>query len=223
MVAVFVPFAMGIVVAEHVVLSLWLCLAIACVALWGMLRGEGWWRSLFVTMLFVAAGAALHGTRSIEHAPYHRNELFEVRIEASSQRRGRASYTPAYVVHASSPAIVGRRIVLWSDEHICFECGDRLRANLTLRPFNPQQGDYATLMHHRGYVGAARLYDFGDYRPAMRRPLHARGVRGLRKVLPDDAEETARVFDLLLGDNLQGRKDYIAENGHKYMDMIDVS
>ena len=47
--------------------------------------------------------------------------------------------------------------------------------------------------------------------------------RRLVKVLPDDAEETARVFDLLLGDNLSGRKEYIAENGHKYMDMIDVS
>ena len=48
-------------------------------------------------------------------------------------------------------------------------------------------------------------------------------TRRLVKVLPDDAEETARVFDLLLGDNLSGRKEYIAENGHKYMDMIDVS
>ena len=48
-------------------------------------------------------------------------------------------------------------------------------------------------------------------------------TRRLIKVLPDDVEETARVFDLLLGDNLSGRKAYIAENGHKYMDMIDVS
>ena len=48
-------------------------------------------------------------------------------------------------------------------------------------------------------------------------------TRRLVKVLPDEAEETARVFDLLLGDNLAGRKDYIAENGYKYMDMIDVS
>ena len=40
---------------------------------------------------------------------------------------------------------------------------------------------------------------------------------------PRTWSETARVFDLLLGDNLSGRKEYIAENGHKYMDMIDVS
>ena len=48
-------------------------------------------------------------------------------------------------------------------------------------------------------------------------------TRRLIRVLPADAEETARVFDLLLGDNLSGRKDYIAENGYKYLDMIDVS
>ncbi len=36
-------------------------------------------------------------------------------------------------------------------------------------------------------------------------------TRRLIRVLPEDAEETARVFDLLLGDNLSGRKDYIAE------------
>ncbi len=48
-------------------------------------------------------------------------------------------------------------------------------------------------------------------------------TRRLVKVLPTDAEETARVFDLLLGDNLSGRKDHIAEHGSRYMDMIDVS
>ena len=32
-----------------------------------------------------------------------------------------------------------------------------------------------------------------------------------------------QMFDLLLGDNLQGRKDHIAENGYKYLDQLDVS
>ena len=48
-------------------------------------------------------------------------------------------------------------------------------------------------------------------------------TRRLIRVLPEEAEEMARVFDLLLGDNLAGRKDYIAENGCRYLDMIDVS
>ncbi len=48
-------------------------------------------------------------------------------------------------------------------------------------------------------------------------------TRRLIKVLPGDAELTAQVFDLLLGDNLQGRKEHIALNGYKYLDMADIS
>ena len=47
--------------------------------------------------------------------------------------------------------------------------------------------------------------------------------RRLIKVQPADVEETARVFDLLLGDNLAGRKEHIAEHGAEYLDDIDVS
>ena len=49
-------------------------------------------------------------------------------------------------------------------------------------------------------------------------------TRRLIKVEPDyDPQAVAEKFDLLLGDNLQGRKDHIAQNGHKYIDMADVS
>ena len=48
-------------------------------------------------------------------------------------------------------------------------------------------------------------------------------TRRLIKVMPEDAEKTALYFDLLLGDNLQGRKDYIAENGSQYLDLADIS
>ncbi len=49
-------------------------------------------------------------------------------------------------------------------------------------------------------------------------------TRRLIKVEPNsDPAKTADVFDLLLGDNLQGRKDHIANNGYKYMDLTDLS
>ena len=48
-------------------------------------------------------------------------------------------------------------------------------------------------------------------------------TRRLIKIEPSFAQETAEKFDLLLGDNLIGRKDYIAENGHLYMDLTDIS
>ena len=48
-------------------------------------------------------------------------------------------------------------------------------------------------------------------------------TRRLIKVMPEDAERTSAMFDLLLGDNLQGRKDHIAENGYKFLDLADIS
>ena len=48
-------------------------------------------------------------------------------------------------------------------------------------------------------------------------------TRRLIKVMPEDVEATARMFDLLLGDNLQGRKDHIAENGYKFLELADIS
>ena len=47
--------------------------------------------------------------------------------------------------------------------------------------------------------------------------------RRLIRVQPCEAKETADMFDLLLGDNLEGRKEYIAENGHLYLEMADLS
>ena len=48
-------------------------------------------------------------------------------------------------------------------------------------------------------------------------------TRRLIKVMPDDVARTAQVFDLLVGDDLQGRKDHITDNGYKYLDMADIS
>ena len=48
-------------------------------------------------------------------------------------------------------------------------------------------------------------------------------TRRLIKVLPGDAEEAARMFDMLLGDDLEGRKEYIAQHGAEYADELDVS
>ena len=48
-------------------------------------------------------------------------------------------------------------------------------------------------------------------------------TRRLIKVMPEDVERTAQVFDLLLGDDLTGRKNHIADNGYKYLDLADIS
>ena len=48
-------------------------------------------------------------------------------------------------------------------------------------------------------------------------------TRRLIKILPEEAEKVSEMFDLLLGDNLAGRKDYIQDNGYLYLDDADIS
>ena len=48
-------------------------------------------------------------------------------------------------------------------------------------------------------------------------------TRRLIRVMPEEAQRTSDQFDLLLGDNLAGRKVHIAENGYKYIDLADIS
>ena len=48
-------------------------------------------------------------------------------------------------------------------------------------------------------------------------------TRRLIRVMSEDVGPTSTMFDLLLGDNLSDRKEYIAENGHLYLDMLDLS
>ena len=46
--------------------------------------------------------------------------------------------------------------------------------------------------------------------------------RRLIRVMPSDAAATAEMFDIMLGDNLPGRKRYIAEHGHEFLKDADV-
>ncbi len=48
-------------------------------------------------------------------------------------------------------------------------------------------------------------------------------TRRLIKVCPDDVAATAEMFDVLLGENLQGRKQFVSEKGHDYIELADIS
>ena len=47
-------------------------------------------------------------------------------------------------------------------------------------------------------------------------------TRRLIRVTPADAAETAKMFDIMLGDDLAGRKRFIAEHGHEYLAEADI-
>ena len=71
---------------------------------------------------------------------------------------------------------------------------------------------------------ATFLEEIGDKKYTIQR---SKGLnpesRRLIKVMPTDVERTAQVFDILLGDNLAGRKEHIAQHGAEYLDDLDVS
>lgn len=48
-------------------------------------------------------------------------------------------------------------------------------------------------------------------------------TRRLIQIKPEDAEATARMFDVLLGDNIDGRKEIITEKGYMYIADADIS
>ena len=48
-------------------------------------------------------------------------------------------------------------------------------------------------------------------------------TRRLIKVTVNDIKESAEIFEMLLGDDLQGRKDYISEYGADYLELADIS
>ncbi len=47
-------------------------------------------------------------------------------------------------------------------------------------------------------------------------------TRRLIQVMPEDAKKTQEMFELLLGDNIKGRKEFIEDFGHKYIDVTDI-
>ena len=73
-------------------------------------------------------------------------------------------------------------------------------------------------------VDIQRSKGLGENEPEMmsRTTMNPK-TRRLIQIMPEDAAATAEMFDVLLGDNLSGRKDFIAVNGSKYIDLTDVS
>ncbi len=47
--------------------------------------------------------------------------------------------------------------------------------------------------------------------------------RRLIQVMPENVEDTQTMFDVLLGDDLKGRKQFIADEGYRYLDLADMS
>ncbi|MBQ3076188.1 MAG: DNA topoisomerase [Clostridia bacterium] len=68
-----------------------------------------------------------------------------------------------------------------------------------------------------------RSKGLGENEPdMMRRTTMDPATRRLIRIMPEDEFATRQMFEILLGDDLDGRKRYISENGHLYIDMADA-
>ncbi len=76
----------------------------------------------------------------------------------------------------------------------------------------------------KGKVKINRSKGLGENQPEMMWETTMNpATRRLVLVTPDDAEQTQEMFELLLGENLAGRKEFIAEEGYRYLDLTDIS
>ena len=76
----------------------------------------------------------------------------------------------------------------------------------------------------KGKVKVNRSKGLGENQPEMMWETTMNPeTRRLILVTPDEAERTQKMFELLLGENLSGRKEFIAEEGYNYLDMTDIS
>jgi DNA gyrase subunit B len=87
---------------------------------------------------------------------------------------------------------------------------------------NKEKADITAKMN--GKFSIQRSKGLGENQPEMMwQTTMNPESRRLIQVIPDDYKKTAEYFDLLLGDNLPGRKNFIEEHGYKYLEMIDIS
>jgi len=101
-------------------------------------------------------------------------------------------------------------------KHFAYSDGEKesILAKLTEEGLSKERDEY----------DIKRSKGLGENQPEMMSltTMHP-ATRRLIRVTPEAVEKTAMMFDILLGENLQSRKDYIAENGAMYMEMLDLS
>ena len=93
----------------------------------------------------------------------------------------------------------------------------------TFFAFNEKEKSEILAKYDNSQLNIQRSKGLGENEPEMmwQTTMNPK-TRRLIKVCPEDAQKTAEIFDLLLGDNLAGRKLHIEQDGHLYLDMLDI-
>ena len=117
--------------------------------------------------------------------------------------------SPLYEIAITKTKRKGEKLFAYSDGE-----KEAILAKLTEEGLSKEKDDY----------DIKRSKGLGENQPDMMSltTMHP-ATRRLIKVTPESVERTAMMFDILLGDNLQSRKDFISDNGGQYMEMLDIS
>lgn len=117
--------------------------------------------------------------------------------------------SPLYEITITKKKRRGEKLFAYTDSE-----RDKIVAELNAAGYSKDKDEY----------DIKRSKGLGENQPEMMSltTMHP-ATRRLIRVNPEGAEQTARMFDILMGNNLDGRKEYIAENGNLYMEMVDIS
>jgi len=117
--------------------------------------------------------------------------------------------SPLYEITINKRKRKGEKLFAYTDGE-----RDKIVAKLNKDGYSKDKDDY----------DIKRSKGLGENQPEMMSltTMHP-ATRRLIRVTPEGAEQTARMFDILLGDNINARKEYIADNGSLYMEMVDLS
>ena len=115
--------------------------------------------------------------------------------------------SPLYEITIEKTKRKGEKLFAYTD-------GEKEQILSKLHEDGLEKGDYDIKRSKGLGENQADMMSLTTMHPATRR---------LIRISPENAAKTAQVFDVLLGDNLQERKEHIAQNGHLYMEMLDLS
>lgn len=195
MAMVVIPFAIGILFSEYIVLPLWLYLLLFVTFLLCTLLMRDALRSVSAWLLLMVAGGALHNLSYRGETLYSTPLDLELKVERTTIHRGGYNSTEMSVVECQECDIAGRRVVVWSDSLTSFTMRDRVRLRASIEPFRADRERYARLMSHRGFVGSISLSKYTpiEYIPSTRQSLHDMAVARLSSIL-EPSDERAVVL-----------------------------
>ena len=127
------------------------------------------------------------------------------------------------LIYKMCPQLIEQGYVYYINTPL-FEITDRTtRKEKTFYAFSDAERDKIIKGKNPKKITIQRSKGLGENDAEMMGLFIAKGTRKLTRITSEDAKEMAYWFDLFMGNDVAPRKRYIAENGYKYMDDLDLS